>query len=297
MTLLPSNPLGAMVETQMLQVVLFAVILGVALLTLPPKQAMPLLGFLESTQDVCMTIVGWAMALAPFAVFGLIAQLVMQTGVGVLVGVAAYVGCVIGGLLILLGFYLVAVLVLARRSPRAFLVAAREVQLLAFSTSSSAAVMPLSIRTAEDKLGVRPSVAQLVVPLGATINMDGTALYQGVATLFLAQVFGVDIGLFGLAAVVVTAVGASVGAPGTPGVGIVLLAMILESAGVPAAGIALLLGVDRLLDMARTALNVTGDLTACVVMDRLVAADPAPAPTTDATDGAPLIEPNGAAGV
>jgi Na+/H+-dicarboxylate symporter len=272
-TLLPSNPLNAMVETQMLQVVLFAVILGAALLTLPARQAMPLLDFLESLQSVCMTIVRWAMSLAPLAVFGLLAQLVMQTGSGVLVGMAVYVACVVGGLLALLVVYLTAVLVLGKRSPLAFLSAAREVLLLAFSTSSSAAVMPLTIRTAEEKLKVRSSVAQFVVPLGATINMDGTALYQGVATLFLAQAFGVDIGFFGLAAVVVTAVGASVGAPGTPGVGIVLLAMILESVGVPSAGIALVLGVDRVLDMLRTTLNVTGDLTACVVMDRFATRD------------------------
>ena len=140
--------------------------------------------------------------------------------------------------------------------------------LLAFSTSSSAAVMPLSIRTAQEKLGIRPSIAQLTVTLGATINMNGTALYQGVATVFLAQVFGIELAAGTLVLVVLTAVGASIGTPATPGVGIAILAMVLESAGVPTSGIALILGVDRILDMTRTAVNVTGDLTACAVMER-----------------------------
>jgi Na+/H+-dicarboxylate symporter len=144
----------------------------------------------------------------------------------------------------------------------------REVPLLAFSTSSSAAVMPLSIRTAEEKLGVRPSISQFVIPLGATINMNGTALYQGVAAIFLAQVFGVDIGTGGLLLIVVTAVGASIGTPATPGVGIVVLAMVLTTVGVPPSGIALIMGVDRILDMSRTAINVSGDLVAAAIMER-----------------------------
>ena len=130
--------------------------------------------------------------------------------------------------------------------------------------------MPVSIKTAEEKLGVRSSISQFLIPLGATINMDGTALYQGVATIFLAQVFGVDLGVSGLLLVIVTAVGASIGSPGTPGVGIVILATVLDSVGIPLSGIALIIGVDRILDMSRTAVNVTGDLTACTVMDRWV---------------------------
>jgi Na+/H+-dicarboxylate symporter len=130
--------------------------------------------------------------------------------------------------------------------------------------------MPLSIRTAEEHLGVRPSISQFVIPLGATINMNGTALYQGVATIFLAQIYGIDIGTSGLVLLVVTAVGASIGSPATPGVGIVILAMVLGSVGVPVSGLALIMGVDRILDMARTAVNVTGDLVACVVMDKWV---------------------------
>jgi Na+/H+-dicarboxylate symporter len=146
----------------------------------------------------------------------------------------------------------------------------REVLLLAFSTSSSAAVMPLSIKTAEEKFGVRPSISQLVIPLGATLNMNGTALYQGVATIFLAQIFGIDIGFSGLLLVVLIAVGASIGSPGTPGVGIIILSVVLGSIGIPAAAVALIMGVDRILDMSRTVINVAGDLTACVLMDRWV---------------------------
>ncbi len=155
--------------------------------------------------------------------------------------------------------------------------------LLAFSTSSSAAVMPLSLRTAEEKLKIRPAVSRFVVPLGTTINMDGTALYQAIAAIFLAQVFGVDIGATGVLVILVTSIGASIGSPGTPGVGIVILATILASVGIPTAGIALILGVDRILDMSRTAINVAGDLTACVVMERLLGARIAAASTAPAS--------------
>jgi len=185
---------------------------------------------------------------------------------------AIYVATVMLGLALLLCLYLVLVWSFAGQSPGSFLRSSRELLLLAFSTSSSAAVMPLSIRTAEEKLGVRRSIAQFVVPLGATINMNGTALYQGVAAVFLAQVYGVDIGTSGMALIVVMAVGASIGSPATPGVGIVILAMVLNTVGIPPEGIALLMGVDRILDMCRTAINVAGDLVACKLMDRWIGA-------------------------
>jgi Na+/H+-dicarboxylate symporter len=168
--------------------------------------------------------------------------------------------------------YMTIIYIVARINPVSFIKSVRDVLLLAFSTSSSAAVMPLSIKVAEENLKVRPSVAQFIIPFGATINMDGTALYQGIATLFLAQVFGVDIGLGGMALIVMTSVGASIGAPATPGVGIVILSMVLASVGVPTTGIALIIGVDRILDMCRTAINVSGDLVASKVMDHWVGA-------------------------
>jgi Na+/H+-dicarboxylate symporter len=265
---LPSNPLTSMVEGQMLQVVLFAVIFGMALVMMAPQQSRPLLDVLGSLLEVCMTVVRVAMRLAPYAVFGLMTQLTTKIGLDALLGMAVYVGTVLLGLAILLCFYLVLVFVIGRSRPGHFLGAAREVMLLAFSTSSSAAVLPLTLKTAQDKLHIRSSVSQFVVPLGATINMDGTALYQGVAAIFLAQVFGVDIGTGGMLLIIITAVGASIGAPATPGVGIVILAMVLESVNIPVAGIALILGVDRILDMSRTSINVCGDLVASTVMDR-----------------------------
>ncbi len=215
-----------------------------------------------------MTIVKWSMLLAPVAVFGLLAKFTARVGIDALIGMAVYVGTVLLGLLIILCIYLIIVFFASRQSPWRFLAGIRDVILVAFSTSSSAAVMPLSIKTAEEKLGVRPSISQFVIPLGATINMNGTALYQGVATVFLAQVFGLELGFGALLLIIVTVVAASIGTPATPGVGIVILALVLNSVGIPTSGIALIIGVDRILDMSRTAINVTGDLVACKVMDR-----------------------------
>lgn len=265
--LLPGNPLDAMVEGQMLQVVIFSIIVGIALVSMAPEKSRPMLVLLDSLQQVCMTVVQWAMRLAPFAVFGLMAQLTTTIGFRAMLGMGSYVLTVLLGLLILLGFYLLILKFLGGEHPIRFLKDTRDVLLLAFSTSSSAAVMPLSIRTAEDKLGVRPSISEFVIPLGATINMNGTALYQAVATVFLAQVYGIDLGMGSMALVVAMAVGASIGSPATPGVGIVILAMVLQTVGIPPSGIALIMGVDRILDMCRTAINVTGDLVTCRLME------------------------------
>lgn len=268
--ILPENPIGSMVRTEMLQIVIFSVFIGLALLALPPVKAKPLLDLFGSLQAVCMKVIGWAMYLAPVAVFGLMCNLTATIGLDVLFGMTVYVGAVLLGLFLLFLLYLLIAATLGRRSPLEFLSNIKEVQLMAFSTSSSAAVMPLSVQAADNKLKVRPSISQFIIPLGATINMDGTALYQGVAAVFLAQVFGVELTLAALLFVVVTTVSASIGAPATPGVGIVILAAVLKGIGVPVGGIALIIGVDRILDMSRTAINVTGDLTACTVMDRFV---------------------------
>ena len=215
-----------------------------------------------------MTVVGFAMRIAPLAVFGLMSRLTATVGIEVLGGMGIYVLTVLFGLALLMAMHLLIAFFFGGQRPGPFLRASRDVLLLAFSTSSSAAVMPLSIQTAEDQLQVPPSIARFLIPLGATINMNGTALYQGVATVFLAQVFDVELGVWGLLFVVVTAVAASIGSPATPGTGIVILAMVLEGVGIPVSGIALILGVDRILDMSRTSANVLGDLTACVVMSR-----------------------------
>lgn len=275
--LFPANPLNAMVESQMLEVVIFAVIFGIALLMTSPERARPLLDFLGSLQEVCMTVVRGAMVLAPYAVFGLMAQLVSRIGLEALLGMAIYVLTVLGGLVLIFCLFLVLVFLLAKITPGTFIRNMRELMLLAFSTSSSAAVMPLTIKTVEDRFGVRPSIAEFIIPVGATINMNGTALYQGVATIFLAQVYGIELNAGALMLLVVVAVGASIGSPATPGVGIVILSMVLSTVGIPPSGIALLMGVDRILDMSRTALNVAGDVVACLVMDRWVGGHGSPA--------------------
>jgi Na+/H+-dicarboxylate symporter len=269
-TVLPTNPLGAIVTGQMLQVVIFSIIVGIALVSMKPDSSKPLLELLGSIQEVTMTVVKWSMLLAPFAVFGLLTKFTINLGIDTLLGMTVYVGTVLAGLLIMMVIYLFIVFLLSKKNPIKFLNSIRDVLLLAFSTSSSAAVMPLSIKTVEEKLNVRPSVSQFVIPLGATINMNGTALYQSIAAVFLSQVFGVELGIGQLAIIMVTVVGASIGTPATPGVGIVILAMVLNSVGIPASGIALIIGVDRILDMSRTSVNVTGDIVACAVVDRWI---------------------------
>jgi Na+/H+-dicarboxylate symporter len=264
--LVPTNLLTSLVQGEMLHIVIGAAILGIAILALPAIQAKPILDLLGGLQAVCMVIVKWVLRFAPIAVFGLMADIAARIGLKAISGMAAYVATVILGLLLLLVLYLLIVMVLARRSPIGFLRDTREALLLAFSTSSSAAVMPLSLQIAENKLRVPTSVSRFVIPLGTTINMGGTALYQAVAALFLAQVFGVSIGIMGITLIVVMAVGAAIGSPGTPGVGIVILASILETVGIPSIGIALIVGVDRILDMCRTVVNVCGDLVAATVI-------------------------------
>lgn len=268
--LLPSNPLEAMVNGEMLQVVIIAVIIGVALVSLEKSQSTPMVSFLSSIQAVSMTVVKWSMSLAPIAVFGLLTKFTLEFGIEALMGMAVYVGTVLVSLLLLMCLNLLIVFVIARYNPFKFLKAIRDVMLLAFSTSSSAAVMPLTLKTAEEKLGVCPSISQFVIPLSATMNLNGTALYQGVATVFLAEVFGIHLGALQLLTVLITAVAASIGTPSIPGVGLVVLSVILESVGIPTSGIALIMGVDRILDMSRTAVNVTGDLVTSKVIDRLL---------------------------
>ena len=264
----PTNPLAASVEQNMLQVVVFAIFVGVALVTMEGKLARPLVDLLGAVQEVSMVVVRWAMYLVPAAVFGLMTQLTARMGLDALLGMGVYVLTVLGALLLAFAFLMLVYVLGRRRSPLGFLKGSRDVLLLAFSTSSSAAVMPLTIRTAEESLGVHKGVSRFVIPLGTTINMAGTALYQVIATLFLAQVYQVDVGLSGLLLVVVLAVGASIGSPGTPGIGIVILSMMLGTVGIPAEGIALIIGVDRVLDMSRTTLNVAGDLVAASVIDQ-----------------------------
>jgi Na+/H+-dicarboxylate symporter len=266
---IPSNPFTVLVGGEMLQVVLLAIFLGIALMSLNEEEASPLISLLNTFQKISMVVISWAMRLAPFAVFGLTARLISQLGTEALFGLGIYVLTVLAGLSLLMIFYLFLVKTFGKKPVLQFVGDIREVLLLAFSTSSSASVMPLTIETAEKKLLVRTSISQFIIPLGTTINMGGTALYQGVATAFLAQVFQVDLSLSQITLVVLTATLSAIGAPGTPGVGMAILATILSSVGIPAQGVMLIIGVDRLLDMSRTVLNVAGDLVAAVLMDRL----------------------------
>ena len=268
--LVPGNPLASFMSGEMLSIIIFALIVGVAMISLPEKSSKPILDLLESIQKITMKVVSWAMRLAPFAAFGLMTNITSKLGLEALSGLGAYMITVVIGLFIMMGVYIIIIKFFAKRPLSSTLRMMKNPQLLAFSTSSSAAVMPLSIKTAEEEMKVKPKVSQFIIPLGATINMDGTALYQIVAVFFLAQLFGVDLGLTTMIIVTLTAVAASIGAPSAPGTGIIILSTILIAAGVPAAGVVLILGVDRILDMTRTMVNVTGDLTACLFFDRKV---------------------------
>jgi len=271
--ILPQNPMNSMVQGDMLQIVIFAIIFGLGMLMLKPESAKPLFDLTSSVQEVSMQIVGIAMSFAPLAVFGLLAQSVISTGPESLVGLGFYALAVIGSMMILYVFYIFLALVLGRVSPLLFLKAIREPTIIGFSTNSSAATMPVTVKSAEEGLGVPSSLTQFIIPLGATINMGGTACYQGLTTLFMAQIYGLDLSLSAILALVVTAVGASIGTPAVPGVGIIVLSGVLSSAGIPLAGLPLILGADRILERFRTSLNVTGDLTACVVLNRFIKTD------------------------
>ena len=268
--IIPTNLARAELNHDMLQIVVAAIIAGVSLVTMPRKTSKPLLDLCLSIQVLTMTIIGWGLLIAPYAVFGLLCNITIRVGVEALFSVGLYMITVLLGLFCMFIIYMTILKLLAGRKPLGFLAAIREVQLLAFSTSSSAATMPFSIEAAEDNLDIRPEISRFVIPLGATVNMDGTALYQAVAALFLCQVFGIHLDTAQIITLLVTTVGASIGTPATPGVGIVVLATIIGNIGVPAEGIALIIGVDRILDMCRTTVNVTGDLVATAVMQRWV---------------------------
>ena len=266
--LIPDNPLETILTGEMLGVVIFTIIIGVAITQLNPDTARPIIRFSEAIQKICMIVVSWAMRLVPYAVFGLIAALLSRTGFEVFIGLGYYMLVIIIGLIILMVFYLLIVTLVMKKNPFTFLKAIKEPQLLAFSTASSAAVMPLSMKTADEKLGVSSKISDFIVPIGATINMDGTALFQCATTVFMAQAYGVELSIMSLLLITVTVVAASIGTPAIPGGGVIILASVLENAGIPIDGLIVIIGIDRILGMFRTAVNVTGDLTACMLFDR-----------------------------
>ena len=266
--LIPNNPLESILTGEMLGVVIFTIIIGIAITQLRQETARPIVRFSEAIQKICMIVVSWAMMLVPYAVFGLIAALLSRTSVEIFLGLGYYMAVVILGLIILVTFYLTLVLVVTKKNPFKFLKAIKEPQLLAFSTASSAAVMPLSMKVADENLGVSSNISDFVIPVGATINMDGTALFQCVTTLFMAQAYGIELTIVNLLLITVTVVAASIGTPAIPGGGVIILASVLQSAGIPIDGLIIIIGIDRILGMFRTAVNVTGDLTACVIFNK-----------------------------
>jgi len=265
---IPSNPIASFMSGEMLSIIVFALIVGVSMISLSKQSSQPILDLLESIQKITLKVVSWAMRLAPFAAFGLIAGITSKVGLSALTVLGAYMITVIIGLFVMIIVYVIIIKFFTNRPLLSTFAMMKDAQLLAFSTSSSAAVMPLSIKTAEEKMKVKPKVSQFIIPLGATINMDGTALYQIIAVFFLAQLFSIDLGFTTILLITITALAASIGAPSAPGTGIVILSTILIAAGIPPVAVVILLGVDRLLDMLRTTVNVTGDLTACLFFDK-----------------------------
>jgi DAACS family dicarboxylate/amino acid:cation (Na+ or H+) symporter len=274
--IIPKNPLQEMVGAVdgsspgggMLAVMFFALLFGIAL-TLTPQRAGPVIAVLEGVYDAVMVIVGWAMRLAPFGVAGLVFSLAALLGFDILKTLGWYVLTVLCGLALhFFGVYSILVSVFGRLNPVRFLGRISDAVVTAFATSSSNATLPTSIRVTEENLGVRREIAGFVLTVGSTANQNGTALYEGVTVLFLAQVFGVDLTLAQQFTVALLAILAGVGTAGVPGGSLPLVVVVLQSVGVPAEGIGIILGVDRLLDMCRTTLNVTGDIAVAVCVDR-----------------------------
>lgn len=262
----PSNPVGALAEQEMLQIIVLAILFGLAL-TLTGAPGQRILNVMQDLNEVVMKIVTLVMLFAPVGVFALIAGTFATQGYAAFIPLGKYF-LVVLGLLLVQGLIVYPALLraLSGLSPIRFLRKMRTVQIFAFSTASSNATLPVTLHTVEKRLGVRRSIGSFTVPLGATVNMDGTAIMQGVATVFIAQAYGIELGLTGYLMVVLIATLASIGTAGVPGVGMLMLAMVFTQVGLPVEAIGIILGVDRLLDMVRTAVNVTGDsMVSCVV--------------------------------
>jgi Na+/H+-dicarboxylate symporter len=268
--IIPSNIVDSMSDNaNMLQVIFFSLLFGVAMVLLPGKKTKPVKKFFDSLNQIVLKMIDLIMLTAPYGVMALLAGLIVDMAgenpadsLALFAALGLYSLTVIIGLLIMI--FVVYPLFIRFLSPIRyikFIKAISQVQLLAFSTSSSAATLPLTMETAEEKLGIHNEISSFVLPLGATVNMDGTSLYQAVAALFLAQVYGMDLGFSEQLTIVLTATLASIGSAAVPGAGIVMLIIVLTSVGIPTEGIALIFAVDRPLDMLRTAVNVTGDLT------------------------------------
>jgi proton glutamate symport protein len=273
--IIPDNLFGAASENEnMLQIVFFAIIFGVALLQIKSKKKAVIIGFFEGLNDVVIQIIHYIMMFAPYGVFALIATLIVEIAgdnpskaLEILGALLSYAGTVLSGLLIMIFLVYPSIFRLFTKVKyRTFFRGIRDAQLLAFSTSSSSATLPVTMESVENNLNVSEEVSSFVLPLGATINMDGTSLYQSVAAVFIAHAMGLELSITSQIAIVLTAVLASIGSAGVPGAGMVMLVIVLEAAGIPAAGLALIVAPDRPLDMCRTVVNITGDATVAMVV-------------------------------
>ncbi|RIV41870.1 dicarboxylate/amino acid:cation symporter [Flagellimonas pelagia] len=270
--LVPSNIFKAASDNgNMLQVIFFAIFFGIGLILIPEEQATPVKKFFDGFNEVILKLIDIIMLAAPYGVFALLAALVVESpSMDLFKALAWYAFCVVLGLVLMIGIYLLIVWIFTKKTPSFFLKGMSPAQLLAFSTSSSAATLPVTMERVEEHLGVEEEVTSFVLPIGATINMDGTSLYQAVAAVFIAQAFGMDLSLSAQLGIIVTATLASIGSAAVPGAGMVMLVIVLAQAGIPEAGLALIFAVDRPLDMCRTVVNVTGDATVSMVVAKSV---------------------------
>ncbi|MAN58592.1 MAG: dicarboxylate/amino acid:cation symporter [Flavobacteriaceae bacterium] len=259
--LVPENIIGASADNRnMLQVIFFAIFFGIGLILIPEKTAQPVKDFFDGFNEVILKMIDLIMLAAPYGVFALLAALVVEApSADLFAALGMYALSVLLGLAMMIGVYVLLVWIFTKRSPAQFLNGIGPAQLLAFSTSSSAATLPVTMERVEEHLGVKREVTSFVLPIGATINMDGTSLYQAVAAVFIAQAFGMDLSLGAQLGIIATATLASIGSAAVPGAGMVMLVIVLAQAGIPEAGLALIFAVDRPLDMCRTTVNVTGD--------------------------------------
>jgi len=264
----PDNFLSAASNNgMMLQVIFFVIFLAIGIILVPPTKGKPLIDFFDSLNEVILKMIDLIMLFAPYGVFALMAQLVVSSpSKDIFIALGWYALTLVLGLFIMIGLYFLVVKIVVGKSFADFFAGIRPAQLVAFSTSSSAATLPVTMERVEEHLGVSKEVSSFVLPIGATVNMDGTSLYQGVAAVFIAQVFGYDLGLGEQLTILATATLASIGAAAVPSAGIIMLVIVLEAIGVPAAGIALIFAPDRPLDMLRTVVNITGDATVSMIV-------------------------------
>ena len=270
--IVPSNIVGAAgSNANMLQVIFFAIFFGIGLILIPEEQAEPVKKFFDGFNEVILKMIDIIMLTAPFGVFALLAALVVEApSADLFAALGMYALCVIGGLLLMIGVYTLLVWVFTKKTPSFFINGISPAQLLAFSTSSSAATLPVTMERVEEHLGVEKEVSSFVLPIGATINMDGTSLYQAVAAVFIAQAFGMDLDFGTQLGIIATATLASIGSAAVPGAGMVMLVIVLAQAGIPEAGLALIFAIDRPLDMCRTTVNVTGDASVSMLVAKSV---------------------------